>query len=111
MSGWPGLEQLDQSIAYLDKSFQTNLAWLNKNVSFQILAEYEFDNEDECFLFTCRLSLDCPMEGALEMGVVNGGRVFFPKAVIRSVRPASGASDPTVVSMRLLYDINAGAPG
>ena len=111
MTGWPGLEQLDQSIAYLGKQFQTNLAWGNKNVSFQLLAEYEFVDESECFLFTCRLPLDCPTEGALEMGVVDGGRVLFPKAVIRSVKPVVGASDPTVVSMRLLYDINAGAPG
>jgi hypothetical protein len=111
VSGWPGVKQIDQSLAYLDKPFQTNIPWANREVTFQLLTELEFNDEDECFLFTCRLSLDCPMAGGLEMGVVDGGLVFFPNAVIRSVTPVSGASDPTVVSMRLLYDVNAGAPG
>ena len=110
VSGWPGFEQIVQKAAYLDGTYQTNLAKENRDVTFELLAEYEFPSEDDCFSFTCLFHLYCPLEGLLEMGVVGGTGVSFPYATISSVRPAVSQNDGQVVSMRLLYQINAGPP-
>lgn len=111
VAGWPGFEQLTQSIPYLEAPFQSHLAWGNRTITFALLIEHEFADESENFLFTCTLAQNVRLFGQLEMGVrgSGGGKVVYPNAMIRSVVPAINAEYPQVTSMRLLYNIIAGA--
>lgn len=113
VAGWPGLEQLTQAINYLNNPYQTNLSWGNRDIRFTLVCEYEFASESDCFVFVTTLPLRCPLTGFLEMGVIgtDGASVVYPNAHIKRVLPTVGQSDPQVVSMRLQYDIEAGAPG
>ncbi len=110
VAGWPGVEQIVQNIQYLDQAFNANLPWGNRAISFSLVCEYEFDDEDACFLFVCRLPQILPMSGLLEMGTLEGGGVRYPFACIRNVSPVIGATEGQVVSTRLRYDIDAGRP-
>lgn len=110
VAGWPGVEQIVWDKKYLDANWTENVGLGNRQISFSLLVEHEFASEDECFLFTMNLPKDCPSYGNLEMGIVGGAKKTYTGAVIRSIRPVSGPNDPQVVSMRLQYEIVAGAP-
>ena len=93
----------------MNGSFTANLALGNRDVTFTILAEYEFSSANAAFMFVMRLGLDCPGFGSLELGTFGkgGARVYYPSAVIRSVKPY----DINEASFKLQYEIAAGAPG
>lgn len=107
--GWPGFEQIVRNTAYLNGQFTNNEGMANRDISFTLIVDHEFADESDCFLFVCRLGLDCPSGGLLEMGTfgTGGAQVAFPNAVIKSVTPM----EVTVVSVKLRYEIMAGYPG
>lgn len=112
MAGWPAWKQITQSIPYLYNPYAVNFAWGNREVAFSLVCEYEFADESDCFLFNCTLPQVCPAYGALLMGIVGGGggTVFYPNATIARVVPIIGAAEGQVVTTRIRYDIEAGAP-
>lgn len=111
MTGWPGVDQVIQSIPYLGGNYQRNLPQYNRSITYSLICEYEFASESACFLFVCQLPLLCPLAGLLEMGIVNGAKVSYPNALIERIVPVIGTDEGQVVSTRLRYDIVAGAPG
>lgn len=107
--GWPGFDLIARETAYLNGSFVVNEVKGNRAITFNLLVDHQFADESECFLFIAQMPLQCPGGGMLELGTLGtgGAVVYYPNAVIESVKPVN----VTVVSVKLLYTIKAGAPG
>lgn len=105
----PGFRQIVQSIAYLGGAFTTQIAQGNRDVRFSIAAEYEFNDEGECFLFVCNLANNCPGAGILKMGVHGNSAAEFvyPGCVVESVTPLG---DLLGTSVKLAYALAVGRP-
>jgi hypothetical protein len=102
MEGLPGFTQQVQPGAYLEAEFQEPIARDNRAIVFALVVECGFESADECFSFVANLPKNCPGEGVLELGIVDGARVRYD-AVVQSVVPSNASQ----LAVTLTYNIMA----
>ena len=105
-----GFSRNTQDVEPLDASHSTPQSLGNTKGRQRFVVDYGFENSqagiDACFLFKHRLALDCPAEGNLEVGVVGGGAVIYPNAVIESIEWEDGQD----VAIKVTYNVKLGKP-
>ncbi len=108
LAGFPSFTHTVQGISYLNQAFTANLPWGNRDVKLALTVEHEFRDESACFLFICRLGLDCPGSGNLELGTrgTSSSRINFPFAVLDDLN----TFEATQVSVKLNYRFSLGRP-